>query len=267
MSISLVSQQGLKLSQLYVAPKTPDSHFYEQFKAAYAGYADEQAGIGSSHALASNGVPDQGNKPSVMGDLYSEMARRRGTSAQDTLAYACILNQAYNSNGISDPQGFLKSLSAYQLAVVQHVHGLAETINTYTLSREGATNLLLPDGYSVDLNHDHQEEIGAAIAMHFPPRDAPAEFLQAWATIVDDMGEDDVMTYSLIMHSAIFGKAGSGEQIEPADKHASDRLDTYRDIVLNALNFLAETPSGKPDGQHTKDLAFYTRLQSLLDRQ
>lgn len=262
MSIALVSTQELKLSQLYVAQKTPDSHFYTQFKAAYADYAYGQAKAetGISPAI----VTSQEDNTSVMGDVYSEMARRRGTSEQDTAAYAAILNAAYSGTGISDPQAYLKSLSAQQLSVVQHVHGLAERIQVNTLSKEGATNLLLPDGYSVDLNHNHQEEIGAAITMHFPTRDAPMEFQQAWASTIDGMDEADVMTYSMLMHACLFGMAIAGEQIPPGDLPPSDQLGTYQDIVQNALAMLDKMRPDMTPQQYEKDLFFYSRLQGFL---
>lgn len=53
---------------------------------------------------------------------------------------------------------FLGTLSAKELDAVRQNHCLADPIDTGSLSEEGAENPLLPEGYSVGLNHDGIDE-------------------------------------------------------------------------------------------------------------
>ncbi len=256
MSIDGVNS-GNGLSKLYRAQKTPDAGFYEQFKSNYQALQKVQAEPGSDKVSLGQGLTN------LMGETYSFTADRRGTTESDRLAYASILNKAYVSHGMDNPQGFLQSLSPAELAVLQREKSLADTIQSQQLSKEGAMNLLLPNGYSVDLNRDGFEEVGLARTAGFPPRDAPQAVQQAWAETIDNMDEGDVMTYTMMMQVAVVGISIDPEHPQPA-LHATDKLQSYSDAVANMLaNLKFQAPYNTPE-QIQKDGEFLLRLQQAL---
>lgn len=263
MSIDPVNRGPGGLSKIYRAQKTPDSNFYDTFKTTYQ---------------TLSATPDQANNPvtdtvklsqglqKLMGETYTVMADRRGIAEADRFAYAGILNKAYSSRGMEYPQAFLQSLSPAELAIIQREKSLAEPIQPTQLSKEGASNLLLPTGYTLDLNHDGYEEIGLALTSGFPPRDAPIEFQQAWAETIDSMDEGDVMTYSVMMHVAVVG-IRVDTTLSQAPLHATDKLQSYTEVLASLL---ANLPAQLPYiglAQMQKDQEFYTRLQQALLRQ
>lgn len=258
-----MSVEGIKtgngLSKLYRAQKTPDTSFYEQFKGNYQSLQKTQATTDSDTVSLGSSLTK------LMGETYSFLADRRGTSENERLAYASILNKAYLNHGMDNPQGFLQSLSPAELAVIQREKSLAEPIQPQQLSKEGAMNLLLPTGYSVDLNRDGFEEVGLARTAGFPPRDAPAEFQQAWADTIDGMDEGDVMTYTMMSRLAIVGISLDPEHPNPP-LHATDKLQSYTDAIANLLaNLKAQAPYNTPQ-QIQKDQDFYLRLQQALGK-
>ena len=77
--------------------------------------------------------------------------------------------------------------------------------NPATISEEGARNLLLPEGYAVDLDADGIHEVGLAKTASFPPANAPAEFREAWFQASAGIDDGLRMGYALIMHGAMYG--------------------------------------------------------------
>ena len=244
----------LTASQRRSYRETPDSGFYEAFKAAF----EAQAATGADRATER----DARALERVLGTTHTELSALRGVSTESQAAYAAVLNKAYSAGEMGNARGFLATLSALEMEAVRRNHCLADPIDTASLSEEGAANLLLPEGYSVDLNHDGVDEVGAARTVHFPPRDAPAEFREAWFQATAGMDEGSMMTYGLMMHGAVYGLQIDGQSQSP--RYAPDSMDSYRRIVGDYLASLEAQKGFLADGQYERDKRFFTRLETLL---
>jgi hypothetical protein len=223
----------LTATQRHAYSPTPPDGFFDAFQTAFEQFAQPDA-AGSS--VASEGDP-----------------------AADSLAK--ILYEAYSGDGMSDPQSFLQSLSASELDVVRRIRCLADTIQPQALDDEGATNLLLPEGYSVDLNHDGIDEVGAAKLLHFPPRDAPPAFTDAWFEATKDCSFGDYATHSMAFLVAFHPPAATDNA---ASALPANQLESYRTIVDNYLSMLDSFRGMLPEGQYERDQPFFSRLQKLL---
>lgn len=231
--------------------EAPDSSFYAAYQAAFQAQGNQAA------------TPD--DAPSlerILGATHTELSAMRGVSTESQAVYSAVLNKAYSAGGIDNARQFLATLSALEMDAVRQNHSLAEPIDTASLSEEGAANLLLPEGYSVDLNRDGIDEVGAARTMHFPPRDAPAEFREAWFQATAGMDEGSMMTYGLMMHDAVYGMQIDGQS--QGSPYAVDSLDSYRRIISNYLASLEANKGFLADGQYARDKDFFSRLQALL---
>ncbi|MDF5823086.1 hypothetical protein P4237_07440 [Pseudomonas aeruginosa] len=146
------------LAQRQLMTRTPDQDFQRDFQAAYARLA-----------VAAEGSAEQaGALADTLGATQLEYSRVRGVSLEDQLRFAHVLNRACENGAQLDARGFLARLGADDLQALQRNMGLAEPIRVEALSEEGARNLLLPEGYSVDLDGDGITEVGAAKIRHFP---------------------------------------------------------------------------------------------------
>ncbi len=146
------------LAQRQLMTRTPDQDFQRDFQAAYARLA-----------VAAEGSAEQaGALADTLGATQLEYSRVRGVSLEDQLRFAHVLNRACENGAQLDARGFLARLRADDLQALQRNMGLAEPIRVEALSEEGARNLLLPEGYSVDLDGDGITEVGAAKIRHFP---------------------------------------------------------------------------------------------------
>jgi len=241
-------------SQRHGYRETPDSSFFASFQAAYAAQAASNSGASSP--------PNADATNSVLGLTHNELSALRGVSAESQAAYAAVLDKAYRSGGFANARQFLGSLSPEELDTVRLNHCLATPINTATLSEEGAENLLLPEGYSVDLNRDGIDEVGAARTAHFPPSTAPAEFREAWFQATAGLDEGMMMTYGLMMHDAVYGMQINGQS--QAAPYPAERIESYRSIVRDYLGSLENTKAWLADGQYERDQAFFGKLQALL---
>uniref|UniRef100_UPI00321FA0DD hypothetical protein n=1 Tax=Zoogloea sp. TaxID=49181 RepID=UPI00321FA0DD len=128
---------------------------------------------------------------------------------------------------------------------------------------EGARNLLLPEGYSVDLNQDGFDEVGAARVIHFPPKAAPAAVREAWFQATASMETGDVMTYGLMMHGAIYGLRIDDTTTTVPRK--PDDTDSYRQVVADFLAALEDQRGLLTPEQYARDKDFFTRLGALLN--
>ncbi|WGS83973.1 hypothetical protein [Methylomonas sp. UP202] len=239
--------------------QSPDTSFFSDFKAAYARYQTAPSSDASADAKSSQAVTGLSD---VMGLTYTEMAAVRGTSPNDQSAYAAILNRAYTQGDMDDPVAFLKSLTPEEQGVVQRAHCLADSIQPTTMSKEGAYNLLLPEGYQVDFNHDGIQEVGAAKNITFPPLDAPEQVKQAWLTATQNMDEGSMMTYQLRMHIMMYG-ININDQTSKA-LTPTDQIDSYRDGVDKFLAWLEYTKASIPADQYARDKAFFSDMKRLL---
>jgi hypothetical protein len=263
MSIAVIAEQ-LTPSQRMVFRQTPDAGFFADFKRAYADYAAAAAEVAGDGADAAKAGEAEQLLNGLLGQVHMELGARRGTSAADEANYAAILDRAYSAGGMTEPARFLQSLSPQELGVVQRIHGLAEPIDAASVSREGAYNLLLPEGYSADFNGDDVIEVGAARTLRFPPADAPAAFLDAWAGATRGMGEMDIATYGLVMFTSMHTLGIDDAPIQRTA--AADRVDSYRAVVDNYLAMLDRLRGSLAPGQYERDQAFFSRLQALLGR-
>jgi hypothetical protein len=245
-------------TQRHAYTQTPDAGFFDAFEAAFE-QLQQQAGTSSS--AGSGASAPAASLVDVLGATQTEMADVRGVGDEDQREYATILYEAYTDDGITKPREFLQSLSASELDVVRRIRCLADTINPCTLSDEGATNLLLPEGYSVDLNHDGIDEVGAGKTLHFPPRDAPAAFTEAWFEATKDMEFGDYATTSMTFLCAFHppGETGSVAALP------SNRLESYQTVVDNYLSMLENCGGMLPEGQYERDYPFFTRLKDFLE--
>ncbi len=260
MAIHGIDQSSLSPLQRQQFRQAPDTEFFDRFKSAYARYRQQPSDPSASSVAKAES--DGAALSSLMGLTFTEMAAIRGTRASDQKAYADILNRAYGNGGMEDPVSFLKSLDAGDLSAVQRVHGLADTINPGTISKEGAYNLLLPTGYRVDFNRDGIEEVGAAKTISFPPLDAPEQVKQAWLTATKDMNERDAAIQQLHMHHMLYGTHIDGHA--PSAKLPTDRIDSYKNSIDNYLARLEATKAQLPKGQYQRDKAFFGEMKRLL---
>jgi len=240
--------------------QSPDANFFTDFKTAYARY-QTAAPTGSSTDAAKHSASPT-NLSDVMGLTFTEMAAVRGTSANDQTAYAAILNRAYSQGGMDNPVAFLQSLTPQEQSVVQRARCLAEPFDASTMSKEGAYNLLLPEGYQVDFNHDGMQEVGAAKIITFPPLDAPEQVKQAWLTATQNMDEGDMMTYQLQMHIMMYG-GNVNDQTSKA-LAPTDQIDSYREGVDKFLASLEYFKASIPADQYARDKAFFSDMKRLL---
>lgn len=257
MSVATI-HDSLSLSQRLMYRQTPDAGFFDNFATAFAQYESASSTPAPTAEMASN----ERLLADLLGDVHVELSRRRSVSQEDQAVFADILNRAYTEGGMIDPAAFLQSLTPEELAVVQRNHCLADRIDPSGLSREGAYNLLLPEGWRVDFNHDDLIEVGAGLTVQFPPNDAPAEFLDAWFTATRDMGEMDAATYGLrmfiSMHTVPIGEAPMKRTLPP------DSVDSYRQVLANHLDMIERLRGQLADGQYERDKAFFSLLKSLL---
>jgi len=268
MSIQAVDSTSPSIQRRHYT-QNPDANFFSDFKAAYAHYQSESLSAASANADASQSSTADTPKNSsssgladVMGLTFTELAAIRGTGANDQTAYAEILNRAYSQNGMDDPVAFLKSLSPQERSIVQRAHSLANSIDPSTMSKEGAYNLLLPDGYQVDFNHDGIQEVGAARTITFPPVDAPEQLRQAWQTATQNMDEKDRALYQMRMHTMIYGIHIDDQPGRTLA--AADQIDSCRLGLDKSLAWLEYTKASLSVERYERDKAFFSDMKRLL---
>lgn len=253
-SVGGISTGGLTAIQRHGYSQTPDAGFFETFQTAFD-RLEVSTSAEPGDSVTATSLAD------VLGTNQTEMAQLWKVDEEDQREYARILDDAYSSGGIHDPKAFLQSLSSSDMDIVRRMHRLADTIRPEILSQEGAENLLLPEGYSVDLNRDGIDEVGAGKILHFPPRDAPAEFTDAWFESTKEMSGGDymlhAMTFLVAFHPPVEG-GGEGAGLP------SDQLSSYRTIVDDYLDELDRRRGQLPDGQYDRDYPFFRRLQESL---
>ena len=205
----------------------PGEDFFAEFSARFDAWQEE-----AGHPL--------GSVDKVLGVTHSEFQNRRGTDAIEREGYAQILGEAYSTGGMHDPLAFLKGLSDREIGVIQRAHSLADGIDTEAITQEGAYNLLLPEGYSVDLNRDGISEVGVARMIVFPPLDAPELFRAAWQDVTDGT-------------------------IRTAHGLPSDDVGSYRDVLERLLEANEWFRGLLAEGQYERDRLVYTELLQHLD--
>lgn len=275
MSIAATTAQNTFTSaQRMLWRRTPDADFFARYTQAFAAQTAKVAAASdaatTTEALAGVAAHSSPSNPpdsqigerllaDLLGEIHANYSTRRGVSEADQAAYAEILNRAYVGGGMTDPVRFLQTLTPSELAIVQRNHSLAEPIEPAGLSREGAYNLLLPEGWRVDLDGNDLVEVGAARLIQFPPLDAPAAFTTAWLGATEDMAEMDISSYGLQMFIGMHTLTDP-----PMRRMAADSMDSYQQLVSGILDMLEHFRSQLPAGQYERDQAFFSRLQALL---
>lgn len=248
----------LTLSQRQQYRETPDSDFFASYRAAFAAGTPDNP-VGNTAASAAN---PPARLEDILGVAHTSLSGMRDVSETSQRIYAGVLDRAYASGGLTHAREFLMSLNGEELEAVRRNHGLADPINPVAVSEEGARNLLLPEGYAVDLDADGIHEVGIARTASFPPANAPAEFREAWFQATAGIDDGMRMGYALMMHINIYGM-----QIEGMPKSVplpDELLSTYRDVVDRTLNSLEVSKPWMAEGQYERDKAFFARLQTLL---
>lgn len=113
--------------------------------------------------------------------------------------YGEILNRSLDEGGYRDPEGFLQSLSAEELEVVQVIHRLADPIDLARLDEEGMLNLLLPPPAQIDLNFDGLTRVGLGNMIRFPDSRTPPAVVEAWNEATANLEPREKMTFQLQM--------------------------------------------------------------------
>ncbi len=252
--------QPITASQRRSYSQTPDSGFYQTFQSAFAAAGGQVEGTASG--VSGAGPASAEALEAILGRTHVELSALRGVDSDSQARYAQVLDEAYGSGAMGNARQFLGSLSAEELEAVRRNHCLADPIDVGAISEEGARNLLLPEGYGVDMNRDGFEEVGAAFVAHFPPREAPAAVREAWFQTTASMEDGDVLTYSLMMHGAVHGLRIDGQNVPTPCK--ADDIDSYRQIVSNFLSALEAHRGQISSAQYERDKDFFTRLSGFL---
>lgn len=250
------------LAQRMAMRQTPDAHFFANYLQTYAAQQSQTA-LASAEAWHTTETASNSVCPAVLdqllGDVHRAYAARRGVSETEQAQYAQILQRAYAGSGMTDPVGFLQTLTAAELAVVQRNHCLAQAIVPAGLSREGAANLLLPEGWRLDLDHNDLIEVGTARLIQFPPLDAPETFTNAWLVSTQDMDDMEISSYGLRLFIGMHTLTEQPQRLLPADQ-----LETYQILVERLLAMLESLRDQLPVAQYQRDKAFFSHLQAQL---
>lgn len=189
--------------------------------------------------------------------------------------YGEVLARAHAEGGYVRPKEFLKELSSDELAVVQHVHSLAEPINVDSLTEEGALNLLLPGAAQVDLNGDGYTRTGLAYGMRFPSSNTPAGVVEAWEEATAGMGLGERMMYELRMMMPLMtanmylNEDGSySHHYEPGDPEFRNPMAepgySYQQAAQDQLNHLDFVKNWITQEEYDRQSTFWESLQGLL---
>lgn len=172
---------------------------------------------------------------------------------QDREAYKEIMNKAQETDGYSDPQGFLKSLSPEELGIVKKVNCCAFDIDPDKLDFEGAYNLIVQPGDQADLNSDGVIMHGAASTRPFPPTNAPNGVKNAFAEATAGMEPNikALMTASFrsfeISANLKYDSSGNAIGVYQPDEVGFNNIYSeadfsYIDLAKKALNNLDSSP-------------------------
>ena len=256
MKVSSVSTRSVSPLDEYHQGYTvaADGGFFEAFRSRFDAWQAE----GRSEKGARTGEVDK-----VLGATHTELQNRRDVKESDRERYAEILDEAYSGGGMNEPVAFLRSLSKGDLEIVRRTHSLADAIDPDGLTREGAYNLLLPEGYKVDFNRDVVSEVGIGKTCIFPPLDAPESFKTAWLSATADMSEADYFTYEMVLWGALHPMDGG--TLETVQGFPTDDELSYRRILKLLLEANERFRSYLAPGQYERDKAFFNKLSRMLE--
>jgi len=93
---------------------------------------------------------------------------------------------------------FLKNLTHEEMTTLQKYAGLADEINTQSLSAEGAYNLLMHDNEKYDFNADGVAEVGIAKTSLSVPTTMPPDVREAYIETMNSLSDHDRMTSMIL---------------------------------------------------------------------
>ena len=196
---------------------------------------------------------------------------------QDRLenSYGEIISRAWTEGGYHAPSGFLQQLNPEELETVQHVHRLADPINTGSLSEEGALNLLIPPPAQVDANRDGVTQVGKGSLLRFPDSLTPPSVVDAWneATADMDFREKSHYQFRMMLPTLIANmqtdaqgnyvgrrEPGSAGYVNPM----ADPSYSYIGLSQQYLDSLDYFKHQMPPEQYESQTAFWTEFQQSL---
>ena len=99
---------------------------------------------------------------------------------------------------LSNAKNFIDSLSKGELGIIQKYNGLADAIDTGSLSPEAAFNLLVHDNEQYDFNGDGRVQVGAANIIPTVPATMPKDVRVAYIEALNTLdGFDRMMAMTL----------------------------------------------------------------------
>lgn len=189
--------------------------------------------------------------------------------------YGDLLVRTYNEGGFADPHGFLKNLTADELATVQHVNRLVDPIDIDSLTPEAALNLLIPRPAQIDLNYDGLTQVGEAYMIRFPDSRTPEAVVNAWNEATADMDPREKIFYELQMKlPTLLANIHVDDQgryvshTEPGDPNwvnpQADSNYSFTDLSQQMIDYLDYFQHQIPKDRYEQQRAFYTQFKQSL---
>lgn len=146
--------------------------------------------------------------------------------------YLDVARKAESSGGFADPLAFVRTLNGHELQALQTTNSLGNSIDTASLTEEGALNLLLPRTMARDLDSDGMTIVGKANTIVFPPGDAPQAVKDAWAKTTEGMDFATKLHLQMSMHLA-----GNAVRAESGGSSATSDYGSLVDRAIASAEF------------------------------
>ncbi|MFT5661484.1 MAG: hypothetical protein ACI9TV_002130 [Sulfurimonas sp.] len=135
--------------------------------------------------------------------------------------------------GLSNAKDFLQNLSASELQTLQKFSGLADKVNTDTLSAEGAYNLLLHDNEHYDFNNDGVAEVGIGKKMLPIPINMPTDVRDAYISAMNALDDKDRLMAGMLSLDPVHLKAVVNNEPYTPTKMDYNYLKSSVENILN----------------------------------
>lgn len=201
---------------------------------------------------------------------------RRESVYKNKTAFAQIVQRATKQNAYTSPKSFLRELSPRELAVLQNMHGLTDTIDVEDLSEEGAYNLIMIPGKGDDINNDGLVEYGKAVTWSFPEPNASESVKQAWAKATEGMSPEEIMLAMapfmvyVVEHNIEYNEQGQAVGIYEAgdDRYTNPFADenfSYMDMMDFLMDKLEKFRAQTDPAQYAAQKDFLTKFKDALE--
>jgi len=138
-------------------------------------------------------------------------------------AFSAIYAKAQGSDiNLDNAKSFLNDLSESEMQTLKQYAGMAQNIDTDTLSSEGAYNLLMHDYEKYDFNGDGITQIGEAKGISLVPSSMPNDVREAYIKAMNTLNDEDKLLSSVItlgsrhLESTMTGKTTKDEAVDYA---------------------------------------------------